>query len=75
MRRPPAGSGGHRCQAGSQGTGALINRPSSDQEPLDWLIGRAPLVLVRLVAAEQVEPANTGSQGAGDVGVDHEDAG
>ena len=38
--------------------GALMSAvPSPDEQPLDGLVDRAPVVLVRLVAAQEVEPA------------------
>ena len=47
--------------------------PSSDEQPLDRLVDRAPLVLVRLVAAQEVEPADAGGEGARDQAVDQQD--
>ena len=74
-----AGRGpGARRPRGRDRTGLvalIVSRPSSDEQPLDRLVDRAPLVLVGLVAAQEVEPPHARGEGALDVGVDHEDAG
>ena len=75
---PAAGSGGR-----STGVEAGIARASGrsrqpflppDEEALDRLVHGAPLVLVGLVAAQEVEPPHAGRERALDVGVDHHDA-
>src|SRR5260221_7797306 len=45
-----------------------------DEDPLDRLVDRAPLVLVRLVAAKGVEPPTTVADRPLGVGNDHENA-
>ena len=76
---PPAGEVGtleRRQAADPTAAGALMSAvPSSDEQPLDRLVDRAPLVLVGLVAAQEVEPPDAGRQGTLDQRVDHEHAG
>ena len=55
---------GHRC--------AHLRTPVADEQALDGLVVGAPLVLVGLVAAQEVEPAPTGREGPLDEGVDHQ---
>ena len=64
--RPP-GTGGRfvGLTQGSPGSGAPIAYApdSHDEEALDWLVDRPPLVLVRLVAAQEVEAPTAGGDG------------
>src|SRR6185369_1125529 len=76
IRRPAASFGRSTgVRQASHGTGALMSAvPASDEDPLNGLVDRAPVVLVRLVAAQEVEPWHAGGQGARDHGVDHQHA-
>ena len=73
----PAGVGRveRASRQGSQRRRCAHRQPSrsSDEQALDRLVDRAPLVLVGLVAAQEVEPAACRASSARcDVGVDHQ---
>ena len=76
-RRPPAAFGAfERGQARDPTAAVRSCQPFRRRTRRRWigLVDRAPLVLVRLVAAQEVEPADAGREGALDHGVDHQDA-
>src|SRR5436190_13353715 len=59
---------------GSHGIAAPTSAvPPSDEEPLDRLVDCAPVVLVGLVAPQEVEPVGTPRDPAGDQLVDQQD--
>src|SRR3990170_3015926 len=68
--RSPAPRGGRSgiSRQGSVGAGAVMSGPPFDQQAVDRLVQRAPLVLVGLVAAQEVEAAAAGGQPIAEVG-------
>ena len=64
---------GHGREAGvvAAGSGVIGAVRPSDEQPLDRLVDGAPLVLVGLVAAQEVEPADAALERAPDVALDH----
>src|SRR3990170_9121867 len=60
--RSPAPRGGRSgiSRQGSVGAGAVTSGPTFDQQAVDRLVHGAPLVLVGLVAAQEVEAAAGG---------------
>ena len=65
--------GGDRHRASRPSRPGRVAGPRHE-DPLDRLVDRAPLVLVRLVAAQEVEPATTGRDGRLHELCDHEHA-
>src|SRR3990172_8575709 len=68
--RSPAPRGGRSgiSRQGSVGAGAVTSGPTFDQQAVDRLVHGAPLVLVGLVAAQEVEAAAAGGQPIAQVG-------
>src|SRR4051794_18724669 len=66
---------GTGSRQGSRGPGALTSAvPASHEQPLDRLVMGAPLVLVALIATEEVEACPPGRDGSLDDRVDQEHA-